>query len=193
MDLEAAALAELDAGFDVTPPKPNAGIHVQFYLHTDRDEKRSREEGRPCFKDYEYLRCIIAGDRGTIMERPVTAQDKWRYAEQYARFSARQEQIEPGYPLKEWTEISRAEAEELRYFKIHTVEQLAALTDGNAQNMRGMLALREKAKAFLARLEAAAPQEKLQAELAERDSKIAVLEQNLAVLVEEMKARKKER
>lgn len=184
-------LAELDAGFDPNPPKQNEGVSASFYYHTGRDDEASREQGRPIFKDHVYIRATVAGDRSSIIERPATEMDKRRYAAHYKNFLANNEQVTTGFPLAEWPGITRSQVEELKYFQIRTVEDLAAVSDANGQKFPMFITLRNKAKEYLAALEKNAPLEKIQAELKERDDKIALLEQNMAALMEEAKKKSK--
>jgi hypothetical protein len=173
-------LATLDAGFDVTPNR-DAGLFVSFYYYTDKDETASKLEGRPVYKDYEYLRAVVAGTRDVI-ERPATAQDKRRYYKQYEQFKRREEQKPTGFPLAEWPGISRSQVEELKFFNIFTVEQLASVTDAHGQKFVAFQALKQKAQAYLDSLKERAPFERVRAELAERDAQIRELQETVALL-----------
>jgi hypothetical protein len=182
-------LAELDAGFTPeTPTMPQDGVRATFYYHTLLDEDETKKEGRPIYKEHVYARIIVAGDRSNILERPATTHDRVRFPVQFQQFLAREEQKSVGYPLAEWAGISRALVEELKFFHIHTVEELAAVSDVNGQKFHQFMALRERAKVFLQELEDSAPREKMLAELADRDAKIALLMQQQADMIEEMKA-----
>ena len=182
-------LAELDAGFDPNPQlQQNPGVRAHFYSVPCRDQVASIEAGRPIFKDSDFVRITVAGDRNTIIERPATAQDRARYAVKYGQYKANQEQVSVGFPLSEWPGVTRSQVEELRFFKLHTVEDLAAVSDSNGQKFHAFLALREKAKNYLLALEKNAPLEKMQSELKERDDKIELLMQNQEAMAAEMKA-----
>ena len=56
---------------------------------------------------------------------PASAQDKARFAKQYAAFRAGKSEDEQisGTPLREWPFLTRAQVEEFRYLGIRTVEQ----------------------------------------------------------------------
>jgi chaperonin cofactor prefoldin len=180
-------LAELDAGFDPNAQQLSKGIYIQFFLHTDKDDKRTREEGRPCFKDYEYVRITVAGDRNNIVERPVTAMDRMRFAAQYKAFKENRELPQEGYPLAEWPGINKAMVEELAYFKVRTVEQLAAISDVQAQNIFGVYELRKKAIAYLEKMKEDAPMEKINEMVAQKDEQIRQLTESLEALVAKVK------
>jgi len=54
-----------------------------------------------------------------------------------------------GTPLTEWTGITRSQAEELKFWNIRTVEQLAACSDQNTQNFKGLATLKQSAQQYL--------------------------------------------
>lgn len=185
-------LAELDAGFEPNP-QPNAGIYVQFYYHTGKDDRATKAEGRPIYKDYEYIRVRVAGDNSSVIERPATVMDKRRFYKQYEQFKRQEEQKPEGFALEEWPGISRSQVLELKFFNVHTVEQLAAVSDAHGQKFVGFMGLRNKAIAYLAKLKEEAPAEKMREELAARDAEIAQLKSDLASLVADMKVLRKEK
>ena len=186
-------LAELDQGFDANPAtRQNPGVSVTFFYRTCKDAVASAEQGRPIFKDREFMRIMVAGDRENIIERLVTPPDRVRYAARYQQFKSSAEQVTSGFPLSEWPGVLRSQVEELKYFNIRTVEELASVSDANGQKFPMFISLREKARKYLEQLEKNAPLEKIQEELKARDTKIALLEQNMAALIEEAKARKAE-
>lgn len=185
-------LAELDAQYEPMAD-PNKGLMVTFFYYTDKDDEETTKQGRPVFKDYEYLRCIVAGDRTNVIERPATPYDRKRFAAQYKRFKASEEQKPSGFPLSEWTQVSKAQIEELKYFNVFTVEQLAEVPDNLGQQFPFFHDLKRKANSYLTALKEEAPLLKMQAELQERDDKIAVLERQLQEVVEDLKKSKKEK
>jgi len=112
--------------------KPGAGdesLFVMFYPSFLRDETKSIEEGRPMFKDTEFVKIFAPGDRNNIIDRPATLEDKQRFSKQYSMFRQNREQRADGTPLAEWPIISRSQAEELRFQGFSTVEQIATARD----------------------------------------------------------------
>lgn len=171
------------------------GLNVVFKMHSHYDDAKTRDEGRPIFEMREYIMITIPGDITGNVFRPAFQWDKERFPEQYLRFKAGQEQVH-GTPLSEWSEISRAQVDELAFFKIQTVEQLASVSDGNAQKFLGLSQLRDKAKRHLENLASEAPLLKVQAELSERDEKLATQANQIAQLqaiVEQLMAQNAER
>jgi hypothetical protein len=55
-----------------------------------------------------------------------------------------------GTPLKLMPFLSESQVEELAYFRITTVEQLANVADSSIQNMRGLTGYKTQAQAYLA-------------------------------------------
>lgn len=123
---------------------------VRFYSHPRLKIVESESAQRPIYRDTDYVEIMQPGNKDSIVKRPATKRDKNRFAEQFRKYQAResQEQIE-GTLLQEWPAISRAQCEELKFLNIRTVEQLASVSDSNAQHVMGVSLLKEKAKKFL--------------------------------------------
>lgn len=123
---------------------------VRFYTHPKKNLVRSQEEGRPIFEDTTYVEIMQPGNKDSIVRRPASPRDKQRFAEHYRRFEARMDDDHvEGTLLSEWPAISRAQCEELKYLNIRTVEQLAGMSDSNAQNIMGIQNLKAKAKQYM--------------------------------------------
>lgn len=148
---------------------------VKFYTSAKLNKAKSKEEGRPIFEDRAYIQIMQPGNKESIVARPATDMDKHRFAEHYRKFLAREDQeaIE-GTPLVEWPGITRSAAEELKFYNVLSVEQLATMSDTNAQGFRGMNALRQTARDYLeaasdlAGAQALAEQKAINADLLER-------------------------
>lgn len=130
----------------------NAGdelLLVRFFMDPLKNEAKSQEEGRPIFEDVEWISIKSPGSRDERI-RPARPGDVERFPKHYAAFKNRtDQQANTGTPLKEWTGITRSQAEELRFINILTVEQLAGCSDQNTQNFKGLMTLKQQAKAFL--------------------------------------------
>ena len=128
------------------------GLHVEFYIESVERAFLSEQAGRPIHQDVEFIKIMIPGDKNFSPEREATDYDKQRFPLEYARFKngLKEEEQAVGTPLKAWPAISRSMAKDFSHFNIHTVEQLASMSD-TAMQAFGMGA-REwstKAKAFL--------------------------------------------
>ena len=135
---------------------------VRFYTHPRKNEGKSREAGRPIFEETTYIEIMQPGNKDSIIKRPATRIDKDRFAEHFRRFEAKiQDEAIEGTLLEEWPGITRSQVMELAYLNIKTVEQLAAVSDSNAQNVMGISFLKEKAKKYLETSKEAATAEAL--------------------------------
>jgi len=129
----------------------DAQLMVRFFMHPKKDGPASKAAGRDIFKEREYIQILVPGNKESINIRPATKIDIDRFPEHYRRFKARQSEEEgiEGTLLEQWPGVNRSQAEELKFLKIFTVEQLASVSDANAQQVMGINTLRTRAKAFL--------------------------------------------
>lgn len=165
------------------PAESAAGLFVRFSKVPKEDAEASAQEGRPIFKEVDYITIAVPGDKTSEVVRPVRPTDKERFRAAWERYNAGHAQVADGTPLKEWPGVSRAQVEELAYFRIYTVEQLADVSDANLRNMGPFLALRQRARDFLERAKGAAPVEKMRQELEARDEQLARLQAQVEALM----------
>lgn len=125
---------------------------ITFNIESKQDEAESRRQNKPVFRDMEYIEIRTPGDRLSINHRPVEDEDRNKtYAAQYRHWKETLSAPTTGWPLKEWGAITRSQAEYLAYSGVKTVEELAGVTDGNAQLLgSGYISLVQKAKDALA-------------------------------------------
>lgn len=129
----------------------DAGLYVQFYMEAVKDEEATISEGRPIYSDREYIKIIPVGDKNTVICEPVSEEHKMRWPHQYAAFKNQQTQPQVGTPLEEWPPLSKSQVLTFKGANVHTVEQLASVSDGNLTNLgMGSRALRDKAIAYMA-------------------------------------------
>lgn len=169
-------IAEVEAG---APPDTKA-VGVAFGLHPVKDEAKSKQEGRPVFKEVEFIRIIVPGDKTQEYFNKATDKDRQKYPRAYEAFKRRGTVPVEGTPLEQWPELTRAEVLTIKAMHIHTVEMLAAVHEGNI----GKLGFRgreyvTKANAFLARAKAAVSADALAASVAEKDAQIADLQRQI--------------
>lgn len=155
---------------------------VRFEDHPHLDDAASRDANRPIFKMVPYIKIMIPGDKDTIIHRPVREGDKTRFAKAYLAFQAGQSQVQ-GFPLSEWPKITRAQVEELKYFNIRTVEDLANVSDSQTHKFIGIHQLRDEARRYLDLLKEQAPLDAVQAELKKRDETIETMKAQIASLM----------
>ena len=126
-------------------------LYVNFEEGEVIDIPRSNEEGRPIYKDVDMITIMTPGNKLGIVKRKVTEQDKRRFAAKYKEYkelSSDSESIS-GTRLEDWPGATRSIVAELRHLHIRTVEQLANVSDSNAQGVMGMQMLKQKARDWL--------------------------------------------
>jgi hypothetical protein len=155
------------------------GLYVRFNLQAVEDRKASERDGRPVFKNVEYVEIHVPGDKTNIPHRPVTDEDRSRFATTYAAWKRGQGDIQAGQPLKEWPAIRPAEVAMLAHANVHTVEALAALSDENISRIGPVRHLVARAKDYMEASRSAAPVAALQAELEKQRQALAILQEEL--------------
>jgi hypothetical protein len=158
-------------------------LHVQFAQASHFNDVATREAGRPVFEMMDYITIMVPGDQTSIVHRPVRSTDLERFPTQWAAFLNGTEQ-QVGFPLSEWPVITRAQCDELAYFKITTVEALANVSDGTAQKFMGIVALRDKAKTWIAQRKGEEPAMALAAAVAQKDEELSAMRNQMAMMQE---------
>jgi hypothetical protein len=149
---------EREAG--MAPHVPMVG--VGFCLHPIEDDKASADAGRPIFKDVEFVRIIVPGDKNSTVFQPATEAHRNRFPLAYAAFQRQAATPVEGTPLEHWPAITRALAMTYKAANIPTVEALAEVHDGNLKGLGpDARQWREKARAYVAQAADAAAAQKL--------------------------------
>lgn len=159
---------------------------VKFFIKQMPDKKASEVEGRPIFKDVEYIDIKIPGNRIGGATHPAQFRDRQRFPRHYAAFKERKSMPVEGTPLAEWPVISRTQVEELAFYNVKTVEQLVSMSDTNASKFLGMQALKRKAAKWLEDTDKTArinQIENLETSNKEKDERINSLETKLLDLI----------
>jgi len=165
---------------------------VKFEIKPKKDAEASRKEGRPIYRDVEYINIRAPGSSDNVV-RPATGRDRQRFARHYEAFKNRvgnEDHIE-GTLLSEWPVCNRSQVEELAFFGIKTVEQLANTSDANGQALMGFNGLKRKANEWLHTAAQGVKLSEMQAELAKRDEQIAELTAKLDELSKKPPRKKK--
>ena len=190
-------------------------LAVKFYKRAVKLEHESNEAGRPIFKDYDFVRIMVAGDSLTEIDTYAQNSHKQRFPRQWLQYQATQDTSSEmiGTPVEEWTLISQSQAQELRGIKFMTVESIANASDLQLQRI-GMIAgmsphaFRDKARTFLNLAEETADATKRTEEInqlkqelakkdeetakikAETDAKLALMQEQMAALLEAVTEKK---
>lgn len=127
-----------------------SNLFVSFYTEAIELKAESEKQGRPVYRDVPFIKIVVPGDVNNIIERKATKEDEAKFPKAWARYKAQESDAHEGTPLEQWPQMSRSLVKEAKFFEIHTVEQLAGLSDINVSKMgMGYLELRNKAKAWL--------------------------------------------
>ena len=166
----------------------------RFFMQAVENKARSIEEGRPIFDEIEMVEIRIPGDNKTVfvdrvfrkdgtpngaglMNKPPAYIERW--PRHYDNFKAKQPAALIGTPLSEWPPMTVSKVAEFRALGIHTVENLADLTDGHLSKLgMGGREWREKARAYIQDAKAgsaAAENAALQAQLDAMQAQIMML------------------
>lgn len=158
-------------------------LSVRFSMQSRIDQTATEKEGRPIHKDVEFVTILIPGDKTLTINRPVRKSDMARFPTQYASFKAARGAVVTGTPLSGWPLITESQRRELEYFNIVTVEQLADVNDSFAGTMMGVHQLKQAAQRYISAAKERVPALQLTKELAERDTQIKALQDQLTKLV----------
>ena len=178
---------------------PDARLVAQFYSVAVKQGFESEAQGRPIYKDVDYVRIFVPGDSTSVIETPVREDHKARFSIQWAHYMNKHggDAKEVGTPLSQWARLSPAQVEELRALKFYTVESIANASDANIQRVgmaAGMqpYAVRDAAMRFLQVATDDAAAARASQEAAEAKAKAAALEQRLRELEAKLEAKSQE-
>ena len=163
-------------------------LFVRFFHHHKEDRRKTLEAGRPIHADKEYIEIRIPGDKDNIYIGPAEQKYINRFPRHYAAFKNKEQEVVIGTPLEAVPWVTKAQIEELKYFGVRSVEQLAGVTDANAQSFVGINSLRDQAKAFLEAAAGNAPLLQMQAELEKRDKQLEAMQKQMEEMSKMMAA-----
>lgn len=159
-------------------------LYIEFFRKPVMQPGKSREAGRAVYEEVDYVRIHVPGDKSSVIERPLSQQDIFRFQERYNKWKAGQEEAVTGTPLSALPGMNASKVEEYKFFKIITVEQLADANDNLGGKFMSFQSDKQRAKAFMEVAANNAPIEKMNAELQKRDAEI----ENLRTMVEALQA-----
>lgn len=174
-------------GLDESRFAEDSKLFVQFYRKPVLQVALSEQEGRAVYKEEDFIRIMVPGDKLSIIDRPVDSIDERRFADRYAKWKAGAGNAIEGTPLASLPKMTPAKVEEYKFFGIHTVEQLAGAADSVGQKFFGFQEDKRSAAAFIELAKGNAPLEKMNVELKERDAKIEELQAQIEVITKMMK------
>ena len=171
-------------------------LAVKFYKRAVKLEHETNEAGRPIYKDFDFVRIMVAGDNLTEIDTYAQESHKQRFPRQWLQYQASQDSSSEihGTPVEQWPLISQSQAQELRAIKFLTVESIANASDLQLQRI-GMIAgmsphsFRDKAKTFLNLAEESAEASKRAEEINQLKQELALKEQETAKIKAETDAK----
>ncbi len=127
-------------------------VSVEFYMDSVPSMVQSEAQGHPVYVEKPFVRVMIPGSANTIIETIADEMYQKRFPVQWAKFKAGQSsEGVVGWKLEQWPAVNTAQVKTLKYMGVHTVEQLADLSDTTCQSVgMGTIELRTKAKAAIA-------------------------------------------
>jgi len=138
--------ADLDPRDFESREAADKSVYVKFYTKPVQDEAESVKEGRPIYKEREYVEIRTPGQQNNVIQRPVTDMDRQRFRLAYRQFKDGIEDQLVGTPLTEVGWMTRSQVEELHHMRVRTVEHLAELNDSVCGAHAGLYKLKQKAQ-----------------------------------------------
>lgn len=182
----AYGMVEGDEGFSAYYDQDAQRRHnlvAEFRIDAQFDQGASVAEGRPIFVDTEYVKIIIPGDLGSMVDRPVRPFDLKRFPREYAAFKAEKSQdLVSGTPLRTWGALSPAAVAELEHFHIKTVEQLSSASDEAMLRIPGGMKWKQMAQGFIELAGDRAPMLEAQRQIETQAAQIAALQSQIEQL-----------
>mgnify|MGYP000358408701 CR=1 FL=1 len=157
-------------------------LYVEFFRKPVMQPGKSREAGRAVYEEIDYVRIHVPGDKSSVIERPMSEQDVFRFQDRYNKWKSGQSEAVTGTPLSALPGMNAAKVEEYKFFKIITVEQLAEANDNLGGKFMSFQQDKQRAKAFMEVAANNAPIEKMNAELAKRDAELEELRSMVTAL-----------
>ena len=166
-------------------------LYVEFFRKPVLQPGKSREAGRAVYEEVDYIRIHVPGDKSSVIERPVSQQDVFRFQDRYNKWKAGQEEAVTGTPLSALPGMTPSKVEEYKFFKLVTVEQLAEANDNLGAKFMSFQQDKQRAKAFLEVAKNNAPIERMNEELAKRDAELEELRAMVTTLQANAKSSKR--
>lgn len=166
-------------------------LYVEFFRKPVLQPGKSRDAGRAVYEEVDYVRIHVPGDKSSVIERPVSQQDVFRFQDRYNKWKAGQEEAVTGTPLSALPGMSPSKVEEYKFFKLVTVEQLAEANDNLGAKFMSFQQDKQRAKAFLEVAKNNAPIERMNEELAKRDAELEELRAMVTTLQANAKSSKR--
>lgn len=121
---------------------------VRFFVQREKNEALSLKEGRDVYEEVENVSIRVPGSRDEVVNL-VTDEHRERFKAIYKSWKADEADPVTGTPLSEWPAATASFIEEMRFYGVRTVEELAKLSDGHMTGHPGWMTMRTRAQAWL--------------------------------------------
>lgn len=173
--------AEYSAPDQITRNSGGRRTFPTFYVEAVESRAESEKEGRPIFKDVEYVKILIAGDQKTEVVKKVTDQVKNDYRQEYRQWKQTQQQSVVGTPIEQWPGASVSFVATCKVLNVFTVESLAQLDDGALQRLgMGARDMQARARAWLTAATDGAETARLAAENSRMAAELEMLKKQIS-------------
>lgn len=161
-------------------------VACRFYMRSVPDPQATASAGRPVHRLEEFVELRFPGGK-TVYDQPATDEKRQRFHRHYDAFLRNKEKPEiVGTPLEVVPWLDAALVDDLRAFRVYSLEQLAALNDQQIATFGPLgLQLRTKAKAIIDSGTAQAPILSLQRQLDQAMAQINTLTTQLKSIGQE--------
>lgn len=184
--LQEATIEQMDV-IHQKQAEADKALYVQFNYEPHLDQAETAKQGRPIYREREYIMIMVPGDKDSIIHRPVMDAERMRFAERYERWKSKAgNDVAQGTPLKMVPWLNSAQVRELEFFNCFTLEALANMSDTHAQKFMGIQALRQRARDAVQAAKDAAPLQTMRAEMDAKDAQLAAQAQAIKELGERL-------
>ena len=176
---------------EMIPQGDERKLLVTFKLHAIKNNSKSTAEGRPIFDDKVFVEIIAPGNKNSVTFREAKDADRERFPAAWQRFERGQATVAHGTPLEQWPLLTVGDVASLKAMNVHTVEHLAELPDGVADQYMGFRTYRAKAIAYLKAAADGSHVSKMQGEiekLTDENARLAAKVDELIALVDKATA-----
>lgn len=145
---------------------------VRFFKHPMISKIQSEEKGLPVYVDVDMIEVMQPGEKESVQ---VLANEfhRRRFPKQWQAFQDGIEQTATGTPLDHLFPSEPGMILTLKSFNIHTVQQLAALTDTGINNIPMGRQVVDRAKQYLGSAEHGSEYHAMQKRIADLEAKLA--------------------
>lgn len=176
---------DLDNSDFVGARNPDDSAWVKFESRKHLNQFKSEQEGHPVYEMRDFVTIQCPGDQLSVLDTFVSESHKMRFPRQWAHFQNTKTNIAvDGWAIDTWPLITAAQAEELKYRKFQTVEQLADAPFTIIQSMgMGYIELQEKAKIAIRSAKDGSFAQQLAAESKRKDEQLAAMQEQINALL----------